>query len=141
MPPPASAPPKSSPVGKIGPDFIQHKRDQVQAFDDKVQRLEPFTTPEEFLEYFRVDQQHASEIPDSPRDFSIDNFCNLANDIARSIKARGEHHLLYIYLFLMTYDFSLDFPNRDLLVFKDTGKNTRWTRYGHNVQARYHCSL
>ena len=66
-----------------------------------------------------------NQIPDSPHSPSIDGFCSLANDIARSIKAKREHHLLCIYLSLTTHDFSLDFPNDDnLLVFKDTGNKT-----------------
>ena len=129
-PPPASAPVKSSPVGKVPPYFIQDKRDQVQAFDENVQQLEGFT-PEQFLECLRVSEinripdSKINQIPDSPDSFSIDGFCSLANDIARSIKAKREHHLLCIYLSLTTHDFSLDFPNDDnLLVFKDTGNKT-----------------
>jgi hypothetical protein len=124
-PPPASAPVKSSPVGKVQPYFIQHKRDQVQAFDQNVQQLEPLT-PEQLLKYLDVnDNLFPSDISDSPDDPSIDGFLPLANDIAQSIKARREHHLLCIYLFLTTHDFSLDFPNDDnLLVFKDTEYKT-----------------
>jgi hypothetical protein len=48
--PPALAPVRSSPVSK---DLIQHKRDQVQAFDDNVQQLGRLT-PELFLECLRV---------------------------------------------------------------------------------------
>lgn len=122
-PPPASAPVKSSPVGKVPPYFIQDKRDQVQAFDENVQQLEGFT-PEQFLECLRVSEIY-NQIPDSPHSPSIDGFCSLANDIAQSIKAKREHHLLCIYLSLTTHDFSLDFPNDDnLLVFKDTGNKT-----------------
>ena len=62
---------------------------------------------------------------DSSCGLSIDGFLPLANGIAQSIKARCEPHLLCIYLFLTTHDFSLDFPNDDnLLVFKDTGNKT-----------------
>ena len=124
-PPPASAPFKSSPVGKIQPYFIQHKRDQVQKFDVNVQQLEPLT-PEKFLKCLDVsDDVLTSHISDSCHDFSMNGFLPLANGIAQSIKARGEHHLLCIYLFLTTHDLSLDFPNDDkLLVFKDTEHKT-----------------
>jgi hypothetical protein len=104
-PPPASAPVKSSPVGKVQPYFIQHKRDQVQAFDRNVQQLEPLT-PEQLLECLDVnDNLFPSDISDSPDDPSIGGFLPLANDIAQSIKARREHHLWCIYLFLTTHDF------------------------------------
>ena len=120
-PPPASVPVKSSPVGKVQPYYIQRKRDQVQAFDENVQNLKPLT-PEKFLEYLDVsDSLFPSDISASPDGLSIDGFLPLANQIAQSIKAKREH-LLSIYLFLTTHDFSLDFPNDDnLLVFKDTG--------------------
>jgi hypothetical protein len=82
-----------------------YKRDRVQAFDENVQQLERLT-PEQFLECLGVsDDLFPSEIPDSPRGLSMDDFCPLANDIAQSIKARREHRLLCIYLFLRTYDF------------------------------------
>jgi hypothetical protein len=124
-PPPASAPLKSSPVGKAQPYFIQHKRDQVQKFDVNVQQLETLT-PEKFLECLDVsDDVLTSNISDPHYEFSINGFLPLANGIAQSIKARREHHLLCIYLFLTTHDLSLDFPNDDkLLVFKDTGSKT-----------------
>jgi hypothetical protein len=124
-PPPASAPLKSSPVGKAQPYFIQHKRDQVQKFDVNVQQLETLT-PEKFLECLDVsDDVLTSNISDPHYEFSINGFLPLANGIAQSIKARREHHLLCIYLFLTTHDLSLDFPNDDkLLVFKDTEYKT-----------------
>jgi hypothetical protein len=104
-PPPASAPVKSAPVGKVHPHVIQHKRNQVQAFNENAQQLE-LLTPEQFLECLGVsDDLSPSEIPDSPRGLSIDDFCPLANDIAQSIKARREHRLLCNYLFLRTHDF------------------------------------
>jgi hypothetical protein len=104
-PPPASAPAKSSPVGKVPPYFIPHKRDQVQAFDETVQQLE-LLTPEQFLKCLGVrDDLLPSEIPNSARGLSNSNFCLRANVIARSIKARREHRLLCIYLFLRTHDF------------------------------------
>ena len=117
-------PPASAPVDKVQPYFIQHKRDRVQPFDENVQQVEPLT-PEQFLECLDVsDNLFPSDISDSPDGLSIDGFLSLANGIAQSIKARREHHLLGIYLFL-THDFSLDFPNDDnLLVFKDTGNKT-----------------
>jgi hypothetical protein len=123
-PPPASAPAKSSPVRRVQPYYIQHKRDQVQAFDENGQQLERFTSQEHFLDYLDVgDDLLPSDI--SNRRHDLDNFLTLANEIAQSIKARREHHLLCIYLFLN--DFSLDFPNDDgdnLLVFKDTEHQT-----------------
>jgi hypothetical protein len=121
-PTPASAPVGSSPVGKIQPNFIQHKRDQVQAFDKVVQEPEPFATSEQFLDYLKVrGDLFPSDISNPRRGLSIDGFLPLANDIAQSIKARCEHHLLCIYLFLTTHDLSLDFLNDDkLLVFEDT---------------------
>jgi hypothetical protein len=124
-PPPASAPFKSSPVGKVQPYFIQHKRDQVQKFDVNVQQLETLT-PKKFLECLGVsDNVLTPNISDSHYEFSINGFLPLANGIAQSIKARREHHLLCIYLFLTTHDLSLDFPNDDkLLVFKDTEYKT-----------------
>jgi hypothetical protein len=120
-----SAPFKSSPVGKVQPYFIQHQRDQVQKFDVDVQKLEPLT-PEKFLECLDVsDDVLTSYISDSHYDFSINGFLPLANGIAQSIKARREHHLLCIYLFLTTHNLLLDFPNDDkLLVFKDTEYKT-----------------
>ena len=81
--------------------------------------------PDNFLKYFHAsDIDSPSNISHSHRGLSIDDFCSRANDIAQTIKARHEHCLLCIYLFLMTHDFSLDFPNGDLLVFKDTGNKT-----------------
>ena len=123
--PPALAPFKSSPVGKVQPYFIQHKRDQVQKFDVNVQQLE-LLTPEKFLECLDVSDDVLTPcIPDSHYDFSINGFLPLANGIAQSIKARREHHLLCVYLFLTTHDLSLDFPSDDkLLVFKDTEYKT-----------------
>ncbi len=123
-PPPPSAPDKSSPFGKVQPYYIQHKRDQVQAFDESIQQLKCLTE-EEFLEYLDfTDNLFPPDISDSLPGLSISGFLPVANNIARSIKARREHHLLSIYLFLMTHDFSLDFPEVDLLVFKDTGNKT-----------------
>jgi hypothetical protein len=120
-PPPASAPVESSPVGKVQPYFIQHKRDQVQAFDKAVQEPEPFTTSEQFFDYLKVrGDLFPSDICNPHGGLSIDNFVLWANEIAKSIKARREHRLLCIYLFLTTHDFSLDFPNDNLLVFEDT---------------------
>ncbi|KAN0139749.1 hypothetical protein V8E53_002411 [Lactarius tabidus] len=100
-PPPASAPFKSFPVGKVQPYFIQHKRNQVQKFDVNVQQLETLT-PKKFLECLGVsDNVLTSNISDSHYEFSINGFLPLANGIAQSIKARH-------------------FPNDDkLLVFKD----------------------
>ena len=99
----------------------QHKHDQVQAFDENVRWLERFNE-EQFLEYLGVSNSLIpSEIPDLPQSLSIDGFCSMANDIAQSIKATREYHLLCIYLFLTAHDFSLDFQKSDLLVFKDTG--------------------
>ena len=99
----------------------QHKHDQVQAFREDVRWLERFNE-EQFLEYLGVSNSLIpSEIPDLPQSLSIDGFCSMANDIAQSIKATREYHLLCIYLFLTAHDFSLDFQKSDLLVFKDTG--------------------
>ena len=86
-----------------------------------VQQLDP----DNFFKYLHAsDIEFPSDIADSHCALSINDFCSRANDIAQTIKARREHHLLYIYLFLMTHDFSLDFPNGDLLVFKDMGNKT-----------------
>jgi hypothetical protein len=107
-PPPTSAPVKSSPVGKVQPYYIQHKRDQVQAFDESMvmEQLKPFTTEQQFLECLAVsDGLFPSKIPDSHNGLSFDGFCSLANDIAKSIKATREHRLLCIYLFLTIHDF------------------------------------
>ena len=115
---------KSSPVGKVQPYFIQHKRDQVQTFDKSVQQLETLTS-DAFLDDLRASNiNFPSDIANSHPGLSMDDFCSRANDIAQTIKARREHRLLCIYLFLTTHDFSLDFPNGDLLVFKDTGNRT-----------------
>ena len=90
--PPALVPDKSSSVGKVPPYFIQHKRDQVQAFDKNVQ-LDPFTA-KQFLECLDVgDKLIPSEIPHSPQNLSIDGFCSLANDIAQSIREKRERRL------------------------------------------------
>jgi hypothetical protein len=64
-------------------------------------------TPEAFTECLRGSGSDGlfpseTEIPESPRGLSIDGFCDLANDIAQSIKARREHRRLCIYLFLTT---------------------------------------
>ena len=108
-PPPVSVLDESSPVGKVPPYFLQHKREQVQAFDKNVQQLDPFTE-EQFLNYLNVkDTLIPSGITHPPQSFSIDGFCSLANDIARSIKSTREHHLLCIYLFLTTW-FLTRFP-------------------------------
>jgi hypothetical protein len=110
--PPASAPVKSSPVGKVQPYFIQHKRDRVQAFDENEQQLEGLTT-EQFLERLAVsDNLFPSKIPDPPNGLSIDGFCSLANEIALSIKARRGHRLLCIYLFLDDTCFLTRFSER-----------------------------
>ena len=86
-----------------------------------VQQLDP----DNFLKFLHAsDIEFPSDIAHSHRGLSIDDFCSRANDIAQTIKARREHCFLYIYLFLTTHDFSLDFPNSDLLVFKDTGNKT-----------------
>ena len=86
-----------------------------------VQQLDP----DNFLKYLHAsDIKFPSDIAHSHHGLSIDDFCSQANDITQTIKVRREHHLLCIYLFLMTHDFSLDFPNGDLLVFKDTGNKT-----------------
>jgi len=132
-PPPASAaksaPAKSSPVSKISRYFIQHKRDQLQAFDDSVQQPVPLS-PQDFLKCLGFNDAQLNDfLPPSTtsrshRDSSIDGFLALANDIAGFIKSKREYHLLWSYLFLTTHDFSLDFPNDDLLVFRDTGNNT-----------------
>ena len=92
---------------------------KLQVFDENVQLLKCFTE-KQFLECLRVSSDN-SEIPDLSQSLSIDDFCSLANDISQSIKARRAHHLLCIYLFLPTHDFSSDFMKYDLLVFKDTG--------------------
>jgi hypothetical protein len=85
-----------------------------------VQEPEPFTS-EQFLDYLNVrGDLFPSDISNPPDGLSIGNFCSLANEIAKSIKARREHRLLCIYLFLTTHDFSLDFPNDNLLMFEDT---------------------
>jgi hypothetical protein len=93
-------------VGKVQPYYIQHKRDEVQAFDKTFQELKSIMmTPEAFTECLRgsgSDSLFPSEIPESPRGLSIDGFCGLANDIAQSIKTRREHCHLCIYLFLTT---------------------------------------
>ena len=86
-----------------------------------VQQLDP----DNFLKYLHAsDIEFPSDTAHSHRGLSIDDFCSWANDIAQTIKARREHRLLCIYLFLTTHDFSLDFLNGDLLVFKDTGNKT-----------------
>ena len=86
-----------------------------------VQQLDP----DNLLKYLHAsDIEFPSDIAHSHRGLSIDDFCSRANDIAQTIKVRHEHCLLCIYLFLTTHDFSLDFLNGDLLVFKDTGNKT-----------------
>ena len=86
----------------------------------QLEQLEPLT-PDNFFKYLHAsDIEFHFDVADSHCGLSIDDFCSRANDIAQTIKARREHHLLCIYLFLTTHDFSLDFPNGDLLVFKDT---------------------
>jgi hypothetical protein len=130
-PPPVSAPVKSSPVGKVQPYFIPHKRDQVQAFDKNVQYSERLT-PEQFLERLAVNDNLFPSV--SPQDRSIEKFCSLANKVALFIYEKCEHHLLCIYPFLTTHDFSLDFPNDDLLEFKDTGNNIHG---GHVTATKY----
>jgi hypothetical protein len=109
-PPPALAaksyPTRSSPIGHVPPYFVQHKRDQVQAFDDSI-ALEPLPL-EDFLRclLFNVSETLPSKIPSSLRGlFSIDCFVDLANGIAKTIKAKREYHLLCINLFLTTHDF------------------------------------
>ena len=90
----------------------------------QLEQLEPLT-PDNFLKYLHAsDIEFHFDVADSHRGLSIDDFCSRANDIAQTIKARREHRLLCIYLFLTTHDFSLDFPNGDLLVFKDMGNET-----------------
>ena len=90
----------------------------------QLEQLEPLT-PDNFLKYLHAsDIKFHFDVADSHRGLSIDDFCSRAKDIAQTIKARREHHLLCIYLFLTTHDFSLDFPNGDLLVFKDMGNKT-----------------
>jgi hypothetical protein len=122
--PPAPAPVQSSPIGKIPRSVAPHKRDQVQAFDENVQQSQLIDSIQ-FLEYLRVgDNVLPSKTPDSLLGLSMDGFCSLANHIARSIKEKRDHRLLSIYLFLTTHHFSLDFPNSDLLVFKDTENKT-----------------
>src|SRR5882672_5744213 len=104
-PPPASAaksaPAKSSPVGKVPPYFIQHKRDQVQAFEYSTQKLKPISR-EKFLKYLYPNNALLPpEIPAELRDFfSIDDFLSLANGVAKLIQEKREYHLLCIYLFL-----------------------------------------
>src|SRR5580693_2676209 len=84
--PPAPAPIKSSPIGKIPRAVPPHKRDQVQAFDEKVQQPQLINS-KRFLECLRVDDNVLpSNISDLRLVFSIDDFCSLANDIAHSIK-------------------------------------------------------
>jgi hypothetical protein len=86
--------------------------------------LEPLT-PDNFLKYLHAsDIKFPFDVADSHCSLSIDDFCSRANDIAQTIKARCEHRLLCIYLFLTTHNFSLDLPNGDLLVFKDMGNKT-----------------
>ena len=124
--------------------FAPHKRNQVQRFDESAQQ-EEFITSKQFLECLRVgDNVLPSKIPDSLLGLSIDGFCSLANDIARSIKEKREHHLLSIYLFLTTHHFSLtlDFRNSDLLVFKDTGNkipngHITGTKYRPDITAAF----
>jgi hypothetical protein len=88
-PPPASAPVKSSPVGKVQPYYIRHKRSQVQAFDENIQ--ENPLTQEQFLQCFNVDDDLIpSDIFDSRRGLSIDGFLPLANEIAQSIQEMRE---------------------------------------------------
>ena len=98
-----SAVDKSSPVGKVPPYYIQHKREQVQAFDKLVQQLDPFTE-KQFLEYLMNvgDEPIPSKILHSSQNLSFDRFCSLANGIARRIKTKREHHLFCICLFLTT---------------------------------------
>ena len=120
----SSRPPpvKSFPDGKVPPYFIPHKRDQVEAFDENVQQLENINE-ERFFKLLDVND-NLLEIPDSPSRLSKDNFCSLVNDIAMAIKEAREHRRLCVYLFLTTPDFSLDFPDDDLLVFEDTEQKT-----------------
>ena len=94
-PPPASAPVESSPVGKVPPFFVQHKRDQVQAFDENIQKKAASLEPEQFLKILNEDDiVFPSEFPGKKEDISIDRFCFLANDIALSIQRKSEHSLV-----------------------------------------------
>ena len=91
-------------VDKVPPYLIQHKYDQVQAFDNNTEQ--ELLTSEEFLNCLDFDDSDAllpSRIPTSLSGFfSIDCFLDLANGIAKFIKAEREYHLLCIYLFLTT---------------------------------------
>lgn len=107
MPPPAlaasqSAPAGSSRVDRVTPYFVQHKRDQVQAFDDSIQP-EPLPS-EEFLDCLGFNNNNnsvlPSEVPRSFRGVSIGSFLKSANTIAKHIKTKCEYHLFAYLSFL-----------------------------------------
>ena len=106
-PPPSSAADKSSTVGKVPPYIIQHKRDQVQAFDKNVQQTECITEQQFFNCLGFGDKKFPPMIPNSLQPRPIEGFCDLANGIAQYIQqsnVKSEHFLLYVYVFLTTND-------------------------------------
>ena len=101
--------------------YGEHKRDEFQLFgyDENIHEPIPFENQNKFTQFLRVQNPN---FPISGFRFTLDDFANVANAMAKLIQKNGKHSLSVLFWpLLLTYD--LDFAEKPLLVFKNTGDN------------------
>ncbi|KIO27847.1 hypothetical protein M407DRAFT_22897 [Tulasnella calospora MUT 4182] len=115
--PETQAPPvQSSPVTRVPLPFAKHKCDQVQTFeyDANIHQLADFQTPDALIRFLHVaadllPPNTPHQEPNDAARFTLENFLNAANIMAKSIKEQR-------------------FSNSPLLVFKSTDNKSH---HGH----------
>ena len=128
-PPPPSTPPRqglsssilSSPVVRVPKFYNEHKRDEFQLFgyDENIHGPKPFENQNKFSQFLRVQNP---DVPISGFRFTLDDFVNVGNAMAKLIRKTGKHTFSAVFWpLLLTHD--LDFAEKPLLVFKNTGDN------------------
>ncbi len=99
--------------------YDEHKRDEFQLFgyDENIHEPIPFENQNKFTQFLCVQNP---DFPISGFRFTLDDFANVANAMAKLIQKNGKHSLSVLFWpLLLTYD--LDFAEKPLLVFKNTG--------------------
>ena len=96
-PPPPSTPPRqassfsilSSPVVRVPKFYDEYKRDEFQLFgyDENIHEPIPFENHNKFSQFLRVQNP---DIPISGFRFTLDDFVNVANAMAKLIKENSK---------------------------------------------------
>jgi hypothetical protein len=105
---------------RVPKSYDEHQRNQFLAFhyDASIHEPERFESQEAFIQFLNT--QHL-ESPGPGFKFTFPDFIDVANAMAKSIKATRMHSLSPFKFDLSTWIYT-DFAEEPLLVFQDTGK-------------------